>query len=576
MPLTKTVLGRLIAIFLLALIPIYAAGMSIYQWGVRTTQEAVVDRTLSQLRFYMELMESDLTRLVILQSDFLNSKDISWLSNTHAYMSNYERGMAINNLQKRLLYITSASSYAEHTSAILPSMEQSIGSLSGLMPISSAQQELLGLSGANGLPLVLTDSGLYSNMVFRVPGRPPIYGVSIRLSLAKMRQELRKFDYDQNAASLLIWEGREEPLVITRSDSPYAPIVREMHRQREENQQDTGFFTLDAHGTRTLSLYAHSAEMGLTLLSFAPEKEIFAPVTQYRLFLWIFLLTGGLIWALFSLFVHRTIHRPLHKLLAAFARVDSRELSFAIAYKRDDEYRHLYDQFNQMVRNLDILINQSYEQKIMLRNAELKHLQAQINPHFLYNSYFLLYRMIKRRDWEQAEPLAHHMGEYFRFITRNARDMVPLCDEVQHARIYTDIQAARFEGRMEVFFAALPERFSSLAVPKLILQPLIENAFEHGLRNKAADGILQVQFVCAPIGLLHIRIEDNGEETTPEDIERLNAALEETGEELTATRNIHRRLRLTFGGESGLAFSRSTLGGLCIQASIRPEGGDGT
>ena len=120
----------------------------------------------------------------------------------------------------------------------------------------------------------------------------------------------------------------------------------------------------------------------------------------------------------------------------------------------------------------------------MIQRAELKQLQSQINPHFLFNSYFLLHRLIKSRNFERAVEISKNMGTYFQFITRNASDTVSLLREYEHAEIYADIQSLRFEGRIAVEVEPLPLCCQSIMVPRLIIQPSIENAFAHRLENK--------------------------------------------------------------------------------------------
>jgi two-component system sensor histidine kinase YesM len=233
---------------------------------------------------------------------------------------------------------------------------------------------------------------------------------------------------------------------------------------------------------------------------------------------------------------------------------------------------YLYAGFNDMAENLQNLIEQVYQQKILTQNAELKQLQAQINPHFLYNSFFLLPRMIKREDIPNAAKFSKMIGDYFQFITRNSETEVTLSGEAAHARIYTDIQALRFEGRIRAEFGELPAEMANIYVPKLILQPIIENAFEHGLKNKASGGLLAVAFQKIENGFM-ISINDNGDELPEDELDKLNNALSNINVETenTGLINIHRRIRLMYGGESGIRASRSEMGGLNVTIAVFRE-----
>lgn len=132
---------------------------------------------------------------------------------------------------------------------------------------------------------------------------------------------------------------------------------------------------------------------------------------------------------------------------------------------------------NDMEDRLSRLIEEVYVQKNLTQKAQLKQLQAQINPHFLYNSFFTLSRRIKRQDYDNAEEFARHLGNYFKYLTRDGSDFIALRQEVEHAKSYATIQQARFSSRVRVCFEQLPDSCSGLMVPRLILQPLLENSF---------------------------------------------------------------------------------------------------
>ena len=119
-----------------------------------------------------------------------------------------------------------------------------------------------------------------------------------------------------------------------------------------------------------------------------------------------------------------------------------------IRHEGQDEFGQLYDGFNRMKERIGKLIDEVYVQTSLAQRAQLKQLQAQINPHFLYNSFFILSRRIKRGDYDNAVEIAEHLGDYFRFLTRNESDYIPLRREVEHAQSYAAVQAARFVDRI--------------------------------------------------------------------------------------------------------------------------------
>lgn len=109
----------------------------------------------------------------------------------------------------------------------------------------------------------------------------------------------------------------------------------------------------------------------------------------------------------------------------------------------DDEFGFLYERFNEMLINLKFLIDEVYNQQVHRKNAELKQLQSQINPHFFYNCLFSIIRLIKMQNDEDAVQFTMQLAKYFQFITRNTRDTLPLENESIHARNYVLLQLAR-------------------------------------------------------------------------------------------------------------------------------------
>lgn len=200
-----------------------------------------------------------------------------------------------------------------------------------------------------------------------------------------------------------------------------------------------------------------SQELGLSIYRIIPEAIIKNPLSKFYTWAWVFAVAALAIIIAFALSTYKFIHKPMLTLVKSFRRMEQGDLDIHIQHESKDEFRYLYSRFNQMVSNLHSLIDQVYKQKIMAQRAELKQLQSQINPHFLYNSFFILNTMAKTGDTERIEQLTTMLGEYFQFVTRNASDLVSLEQEIHHARMYTEIQAMRFSRRIGVRFDALSE-----------------------------------------------------------------------------------------------------------------------
>jgi two-component system sensor histidine kinase YesM len=281
---------------------------------------------------------------------------------------------------------------------------------------------------------------------------------------------------------------------------------------------------------------------------------------------------SAIIIAFFSYVIYRLIHRPLRTLVRAFRAVEQGDFNRTVQYRFKDEFSYLYSQFNSMVERLRVLVHEVYEQQFRAQVSEFRQLQSQINPHFLYNSFFTLSRIAKNEDYENVTRFTRYLGEYFQFITRDGAGEVELEAEWNFAKTFVDIQAFRFSNRIEVRLGDLPLGCKKVMVPRLFLQPVIENAYNHGLANKKKDGIIEVVFQ-EHEACLSIMVEDNGEELSDKLLSELKTKLlfTQSPPETTGLVNVHRRIQIRFGERFGLRLSRGSLGGLRIEIRIPAE-----
>lgn len=269
---------------------------------------------------------------------------------------------------------------------------------------------------------------------------------------------------------------------------------------------------------------------------------------------------------------YQAVYKPLKLLLVdAFEHVNQGNLSYRIPPQPNSPMASIYERFNAFLAQMEFYVETNLRQKMLISEANFKQLQTQINPHFMYNSYYMLYRLIQDEDWENSRALAQHLGQFYQYITRNGSDEKPLETEVRHARAYADIQAMRYKS-IHVEFADLPMDYEQIIVPKLILQPVIENVFTHAheYADNPQDIILRISYHEQPqSGLLDIVVENSGA-LTQQQLEVLQSRLEHADEqeENTALINIHKRLRFCFGSKAGLLATQSKLGGLCITLRI--------
>ena len=569
----KSIFTRLLSVFFIILIPVYIFGFAFFQRGEEAIREGVTSAMAYQSGYFLENFDVEVKRMRLMASELINDNDLNILAASGAGVSEIDKTFAIQRLQARLTSIRNSGRYIQDVSVMIPRIAQTVSSYNGRRYIID---DINRTEYSNLKEALLT----YNSRLFVFKGslafgaahpfsalesdEEPLFIVLIELSPEELTSAVRQMDEGDGGVCILFDEKGKGVLA---GDAPPALLSR-------VNSAPPGFGGSEiyrAGGVNYLMVSGASNDLGLALVKGVAEDLVFKPLYKYRIMFWIFTAMVVLIIASFSVYTYKLMQKPLLKLAESFRRLEENQLDVRIEHPKDDEFGYIYARFNGMVQNIRKLIQEVYQSAILRRSAELKQLQSQINPHFLYNSFLTLNTMIRMEEYEDLEPFTKLLGDYFQYITRSAADEAPLSREVEHARGYCEIQAARFTGRIRVEFESLPEDCADIAVPRLILQPVIENAFVYGLEDKASDGLLSVRFENDAV-VLRIVVEDNGENLQPETLRALNGALEDNGAvvETTALINISRRLKLRLGADSDLTVGRGPMGG-CRVVLVIPK-----
>ena len=267
---------------------------------------------------------------------------------------------------------------------------------------------------------------------------------------------------------------------------------------------------------------------------------------------------------LFFYLIHRMIAKPMERFLNEVSQLKEEGVELPQA-KESGDMDFLYRSFVDVSEKLRASMEQTYRSKLMVYQSEIKFIQAQVRPHFLYNSFYHLYRMAKMEDNEGVAEMSLRLSSYYRYITRSDQNVVPLQMEYHNAADYVEIQKIRFGDRILVELEPLPAEFQNLPVPRFVLQPLFENAYNHGV-EKITGGRIVMRFVPAE-ETLAILVENNGA-CLQEDLDALTAYLEreDGSEKMTALKNVKGRMKL-LGGD--LTVSRGSLGGFCATLTLQ-------
>ncbi|WP_018755894.1 sensor histidine kinase [Paenibacillus terrigena] len=323
---------------------------------------------------------------------------------------------------------------------------------------------------------------------------------------------------------------------------------------------DTNQQVIQLDGKSYLLSSIKSPNLNWYLVDVVALEQVLGPISYSRDLFYFTMVLLFVVGITASILLYRNVQRPIKQLIGGLQRVKRGDFTVRIYSKDSSEFSFLFHRFNEMSRQIQDLIENVLNEKLRAREATLKQLQAQINPHFLYNCLGYIINMAQMKEEEAVVSMAHNLSAYYRYTTRMEKETATLSEEVKLLVNYLDIQKLR-NGRID-YHIDMPEPMLAQHVPRLLLQPIVENAVIHGIGKTYSSGAIQIvgefsERYCT------IYVDDDGPGMTAEDEEALNRKmLEPLQEEMgCGLWNTNQRIMHQFGGSSFLHFTKSPLGG---------------
>lgn len=273
--------------------------------------------------------------------------------------------------------------------------------------------------------------------------------------------------------------------------------------------------------------------------------------------------------------VAASVTRPIDTLVDAMEQVYVGNLDVSVQTDRTDEIGVLYRSFNHMTGEMKRLIDTIYREQEALRKQELKALQAQINPHFLYNTLDSIIWSLRMRQVEESIDMLSALTDFFKISLSKGKDIITIEEEVKHITSYLSIQHQRYREKFDYDINVDPALLGC-RTPKLILQPVVENAIYHGLKPKEGTGYLYIHIFAEDDDIL-MRVEDTGMGMPKERVELLNHELAEISSDQQGTgygvRNVNDKIKIVFGKEYGVKIESVEGEGTIVTLRIHKNGG---
>lgn len=318
----------------------------------------------------------------------------------------------------------------------------------------------------------------------------------------------------------------------------------------------SGHFRTTIDGVRYLCTYKTSSLTGWKALTYTPLQHLMAPAQKNRnlnITLTLMIVAFALV---VSILISFALTRPLRRLVRLMKEVQRGNLDVRLKVKYNDEIGILGGHFNRMLSNIKELIQEVYVKEKRKKEAELRGLQSQINPHFIYNSLESIRMMAEMNDDEPVAESTYLLGKLLRYGIIRGNEVVTVARELEHLHDYMKMQNIRFSNKY-VLETDIPPHLAELPMIKLVFQPIVENSMLHGFEKLDHTGCISIT-AKEEGDYVRFWIKDNGTGMDRPTLARINGYLQRTGGNIPPGRagiglhNVNERIRLHFGEDCGI------------------------
>ncbi|MGG7144097.1 sensor histidine kinase [Clostridium nigeriense] len=372
----------------------------------------------------------------------------------------------------------------------------------------------------------------------------------VDMNFSGIEQICKNVEMSKNGYVYLI-DRDGEIIYHPRQQLIYSNLVKE--NNYEAAKYEDGNHMEDFQGNKRLVTVKTVGYTGWKLVAISPISDITADYHEFRVFAIFIMFFAIFVLISINMFVSSKIANPIKALENAVNDFEDGVVNLNIPENGSYEVQHLAKAIKSMVNQMNLLMENVMKEQEAKRKSELNALQAQINPHFLYNTLDSIIWMIENENYDGAIIMVTSLARFFRISLSKGKNVITVRDELEHARNYLTIQSIRYKNKFTYNIDAEEDTLSLTSI-KLIIQPLIENAIYHGMEYMSGDGDILVKSYRNEDDL-YIDIIDNGLGMPEEVLDKLltskitNQNRRGSG---IGLRNVHERIKLYFGEKYGL------------------------
>ena len=317
--------------------------------------------------------------------------------------------------------------------------------------------------------------------------------------------------------------------------------------------------------------YLQSAAIDKTdwyMVNVLPKSSILSTIKTQRNYLFIIVILTIIMAIILAAYLVKVINKRLFQVIDGMRQVPNGHLNNYIENDSSDEVGELIDNYNYMISKMSVLIDEQYKLGKDVKNAELKALQSQINPHFLYNTLDMINWMAQKNMNKEISLAVKNLAKFYKLSLNKGKDITTIRNEVEHSKLYVNLQNMRYDNRITLI-TKLDESLMNCSIPKITFQPIIENSINHGILGRGMEnGSILISGYISQNNLI-IQISDDGigieKEVLPLILKENNLQTKGSGYGL---KNINQRIKLLYGESYGLSFTSNYGFGTTVEITL--------
>ncbi|WP_077625264.1 cache domain-containing sensor histidine kinase [Sediminibacillus massiliensis] len=552
-------------------------GLSILQYAFHVYNEEIHQQSAQSLRVSSTSIENELEKMERLSYQVSTDQYIqSYLYSMKKSENDYESYIISDELRSRLLEIGALNKYVDSLQ-LYDVHDKDYGAGNRVITIEDKRLAMLKqqTNEAQGgvewfFPGETDDSFIaareirsYLNLTFERLGM-----IAVRFNMDEIISSFSS-SLNDKGAKLLVFNSDKEIIYPQETTAVDQYMVDNIEGR-------DGYNLLDYKGDSFFATFTPAAYSNWTYMIVSPYSNLFEAVSSVRKAV---LTTYALLFILLMIAGMQFIGGvtgPIESLNRKMKRVQTGEINQYYSEENDlrlsnDEAGHMHENFHKMMNQINYLIEENYKKQIVIKDSEYKTLQAQINPHFLYNTLESINWAAKMGGNKEISKMAESLGYILRSSLDTNNSLITLKEELKIINHYITIQSYRFEERL-AFRETVPDSLLLCRVPRFSLQPLVENAIRYGLQQMV--GTCTITIEAKTVGqYVVISVEDNGPGMEGELVEKIASGHYESQGTGIGLKNIDERLKILFGPPYGVEVQSEKNRGTKVDIVIPNEGG---